>query len=108
MNDSQNRAAALTKNAPRSSIEAVRAVFGESPRNVLLPAKLGADTLDWVDAIFHAIEVLNEKGGGEMHIKRLSKLGRYVSNDIAEAVGCEYEEMLAKVEAAEAAEGGAA
>lgn len=108
MNDSQNRAAALTKDAHRSSpLQTARAVLGQHPRDVAMYIGMGTETLDWLESIFSAIEMLHEKGGGEVHIKHLDGLGKYVAGDIAELIGSEQEKILASIEAAKAQEEGA-
>lgn len=107
MNDSQNRAASLTKNAPHSSpMQAARAVLGQSPRDVAMYIGMGTETLDWLESIFSAIEMLHEKGGGEVHIKRLAGIGKFVAGDIAELIGSEQEKIIASIEAAKAREEG--
>lgn len=101
------RAQTITLPTP-SPIEAAKTVLGRHPKDALIFVELGADTLDWLEAVFHAIEVLHEKGGGEIHIKRLAGLGRYVSSDMSNHIGAEHEKMAEAIEAAEAQEGGAA
>lgn len=109
MNDSQNRAAALTKDASRSSpMQTARAVLGQPACDVVMYIGMGTETLDWLESIFSAIELLHEKGGGEVHIKRLAGIGRFVAGDIAELIGSEQEKILASIEAAKAQEEGAA
>lgn len=108
MNDSQNRAASLTKNAPCSSpMQTARAVLGQPPRDVAMYIGMGTETLDWLESIFSAIEMLHEKGGGEVHIKRLAGIGKFVAGDIAELIGSEQEKILASIEAAKTQEEGA-
>ena len=109
MNDSQNRTAALTKDAACSSpLQTARAVLGQPARDVVMYIGMGTETLDWLESIFSAIEMLHEKGGGEVHIKRLAGIGRFVAGDIAELIGSEQEKILASIEAAKAQEEGAA
>lgn len=84
-----------------SPIEAAKTVLGRHPKDALIFVELGADTLDWLEAVFHAIEVLHEKGGGEIHIKRLAGLGRYITSDIGNLIGAEHDKMAEAVEAAE-------
>lgn len=107
MNDSQKRAAALTNNAPRSSIAEARAVLGQAPRDVAMYLSISTESLDWLGSIFSAIEMLHKSGGGEVHIKRLAGLGKYVADDIGNLIGCEHEKVIASIEEAEAQEGGA-
>lgn len=98
-----SRAQTITLPTP-SPIEAAKTVLGRHPKDALIFVELGADTLDWLEAVFHAIEVLHEKGGGEIHIKRLAGLGRYVSSDISNHIGAEHDKMAEAIEAAEAGE----
>lgn len=91
-----------------SPIEATRAVLGQSPRDVAMYLSIGTESLDWLGSIFSAIEMLHKTGGGEIHIKHLAGLGKYVADDIGEIIGCEHEKIIASIEAAEAHEGGAA
>ena len=102
-----SRAQTITLPSP-SPIEAAKTVLGRHPKDAILYAEIGHETLDWLEAVFHAIEVLHEKGGGEIHIKRLAGLGRYVSSDMSNHIGAEHEKMAEAIEAAEAQEGGAA
>ena len=97
------RARAIPQAIP-TPIEAAKAVLGRHPKDAILYAELGHETLDWLEAVFHAIEVLHEKGGGEIHIKRLASLGRYVSSDISNHIGAEHDKMAEAIEAAEAGE----
>lgn len=91
-----------------SPLKAAESVFGDSPKNVIFPMKVGADAMDWLEAIFRAIEALHDQGGGTVMIKRLASLGAYVASDMAESIlGHEYETLLGRIEAAEAKEGGA-
>ncbi len=94
------RAQTITLPTP-SPIEAAKPVLGRHPKDALIFVELGADTLDWLEAVFHAIEVLHEKGGGEIHIKRLAGLGRYITSDIGNLIGAEHDKMAEAVEAAE-------
>lgn len=94
------RAQSITLPTP-SPIEAAKTALGRHPKDALVFVELGADTLDWLESVFHAIEVLHEKGGGEIHIKRLAGLGRYISSDIGNHIGAEHEKMAEAVEAAE-------
>ena len=105
--------ATVTTRAPRaqsttppvpSPIEAAKAVLGRHPKDAILYTEIGSDTMGWLQAVFHAIEVLHEKGGGEIHIKRLAGLGRYVSSDISNHIGAEHDKMAEAIEAAEAGE----
>ncbi len=108
MNNSQKSAASLTNNAPRSSIAEARAVLGQAPRAVAMYLSISTESFDWLSSVFKAIEMLHEKGGGEIHIKRLAGLGKYVADDIGNLIGCEHEKLIASIEEAEAEEGGAA
>jgi hypothetical protein len=85
-----------------------RTVFGERPRDVLLYTEMGLNALNWLGAVFHAIELLHERGGSSLEIKRLAGLGRYIADDIGDHIGLQHEAMAECIAAAEAAEGGAA
>lgn len=91
----------------QSPLQHARAVLGQSPRDVSTYLNIGEDSLDWLTSIFSAIEMYHERGGGEVHIKRLAGVGRFVASDIGELLGCANEKIIASIEAAEAAEGGA-
>ena len=57
---------------------------------------------------YHVDHIQPLARGGEIHIKRLAGLGRYVSSDMSNHIGAEHEKMAEAIEAAEAQEGGAA
>ena len=95
-----SRAQSTTTPVP-SPIEAAKTVLGRHPKDAILYAEIGADTLCWLEAVFHAIEVLHEKGGGAIHIKRLAGIGKYVASDIGNTIGHEHEIMAEAIEAAE-------
>ena len=92
--------AGRTPAASATPIETAKAVFGESPKDVLFLIETAKDTLSWLGAVLHAIEVLHERGGGEIHIKHLADMGQYVADDIGNTIDCEHEKMAAAVEAA--------
>jgi len=89
-----------------SPIEAAKAVLGRHPRDAILYAEIGSDTLDQLGALFHAIELLHEQGCSSVEIKRIASLGRYVTSDIGNLIGAERDKMAEAIEAAEAQEGG--
>jgi len=62
---------------------------------------VGATGLDWLDSVLHAIEVLNERGGGSIHIKYLAELGQYVTSDVGSLLDSEREKFLAAAKAGE-------
>ena len=96
-----------TRAPAQSPLQHARAVLGQSPRDVALYLDISQESLDWLGSIFSAIKLLHEKGGGEIHIKRLAGLGKYVADDIGNLIGCEHEKIIASIEVAEAEEGGA-
>lgn len=98
-----SRAQSTTTPIP-SPIETAKAVLGRHPKDAILYTEIGSDTMGWLQAVFHAIEVLHEKGGGEIHIKRLAGVGKYVASDIGNLIGAEHDKMAEAIEAAEAGE----
>lgn len=88
-----------------SSIDkTTKALYAQFPADVIAPIRWAEETLDQLEAVFHAIELLHEKGGQEARILRLAKLGSYVASDMSNCIGCEYEsrdEALQKALAAE-------
>lgn len=101
-------AAQSSRASAQSPLQHARAVLGQSPRDVALYLSIGTESLDWLGSIFSAIEMLHKSGGGEVHIKHLAGLGKYVADDIGNLIVCEHEKLIASIEAAEAQEGGAA
>ena len=100
---------AKTTCAPaQSPLQHARSVLGQSPRDVATYLSISTESLDWLSSVFKAIEMLHEKGGGEIHIKRLVWLGKYVADDIGNLIGCAHEDIVSAIEAAEEQEGGAA
>lgn len=98
-----------TSRAPaQSPLQTARSVLGQSPRDVATYLSISTESFDWLSSVFKAIEMLHENGGGEIHIKRLVGLGKYVADDIGNLIGCAHEEVVSAIEAAEAKEGGAA
>lgn len=97
-----------TRAPAQTPLQHARAVLGQSPRDVATYLSISTESLDWLSSVFKAIEILHEKGGGEVHIKRLVGLGKYVADDIGNLIGCAHEEVVSAIEAAEAKEGGAA
>lgn len=99
---------AKTTCAPaQSPLQHARTVLGQSPRDVATYLSISTESFDWLSSVFKAIEILHEKGGGEIHIKRLVGLGKYVADDIGNLIGCAHEDIVSAIEAAEEQEGGA-
>lgn len=96
-----------TRAPAQSPLQHARAVLGQSPRDVATYLSISTESLDWPGSIFSAIDMLHQNGGGEIHIKHLAGLGKYVADDIGNLIGCEHEKLIASIEAAEAQEGGA-
>jgi len=55
--------------------------------------RVSATSLDWLNAVLHAIEVLNGRGGGAIHIKYLAELGQYVISNIGSVLDNEREKL---------------
>ncbi|MCL1860934.1 MAG: hypothetical protein FWG52_05295 [Proteobacteria bacterium] len=89
------------------TIETFRAFFGRHPDDVISALKTGSETLDWLCSIFVAIKERCEKGDS-IHpgaIKNLVEIGLYLAGDFSNFLGCEFEELERKIEAAKALEG---
>jgi len=56
-------------------------------------------SLDWMDSVLHAIEVLNERGGGTIHIKYLADLRQYIISDVGSLLDSEREKFVAAAKA---------
>jgi len=54
---------------------------------------LGAIGLDWLGAVLHAIEVLNERGGSSSQVKSLAELGQYITSDFVDLLDNEREKL---------------
>ena len=93
-----------TKSSAASIDETTKALFGQFPADVIIPIRWGEETLDRLEAVFHAIELLHEKGGQESRILHLAKLGSYVASDMSNCIGCEYESRDGVLQKALAAE----
>ena len=89
---------------PNSPISVARTVLGQNPRDVATYLKIGSDLFDQLESVFNSIEMLNEKGGSEVHIKNLARLGKFVASDTANLLDCEREKIVASIDAAEAEE----
>ncbi|GHU35476.1 hypothetical protein AGMMS50256_30760 [Betaproteobacteria bacterium] len=88
----------------QESFQIVQDVFGEHPRDVLLPAGFAIDVLDQLHALFFAIEQLSDQDT----IKKLVGLGKFVACDSSEHIGILYEDMRASLDAFESSNGSAA
>jgi len=62
---------------------------------------VGQSSLNWLDSVLHAIEVLNERGGGSIHIKYLAELGQYITSDVGSLLDNERERFVAAAKAGE-------
>jgi len=63
---------------------------------------VGQTSLDWLDSVLHAIEVLNERGGvSTVHIKGLADLGQYIISDVGSLLDSEREKFVAAAKAGE-------
>lgn len=93
-----------TKSSAASIDETTKALFGQFPADVITPIRWAEETLDRLEAIFHVIELLHEKGGQESRILHLVKLGSYVASDMSNCIGYEYESRDEELQKALAAE----
>ena len=93
--------AKTTRTPEQSPLQHARTVLGQSPRDVSTYLNIGEEALDWLTSIFSAIEMYHESGGGEVHIKRLAGVGRFVASDISDLLGCANEKIVSSIEAAE-------
>lgn len=105
--------AQTSPSAPVSSpaptpFEAARAALGQHPRDVASYLHAGAESLAWLESVFHAIELLHERGGGEIRIRHLVGLGKYVAADMGNMLDCEHEKIVEALDAAEALQKGGA
>jgi hypothetical protein len=82
---SSNGASAPTK----SHVQIIQDVFGEPPRDVLLPAHLAVDVLDWLHALFVSIG----RSTDLEQIQSLARLGEYVAFNDGDHIGSLYEKM---------------
>jgi len=57
-------------------------------------ATLSMTTLDWLEAILHAIEHLNIESPESVHIKSLASAGQYLAMDQANAIDCVREQSI--------------
>ncbi|GHT81377.1 hypothetical protein AGMMS49960_17670 [Betaproteobacteria bacterium] len=74
-------------------VQAFRDVFGETPENVLSPTRQAIEVLEWLRAIFYAIDRLNDDDA----IRHLANVGKYIADDCGNSIGCQHEEMAGKV-----------
>jgi hypothetical protein len=93
-----------------STIETVRAFFGEHPEDVISPIGTGRDFLGYLGALFSVIARPSKPNEPAefTEIRNLAKLGQYVADDIANYLRYAFEEKSRRIKAAEAREGGAA
>lgn len=81
-----------------SPVAATRAVFGQSPLDVIAPIEIATDALDWLGAILLGIEALGEREAPDLEsIKHLTAVGRYVASTVAENIGYSHEQMEARI-----------
>ena len=61
--------------------------------NAALHLKGAADALDWLESLFHAMQVLSEAdpSQNQQHLTRLAKLGAYVAREHSDVAGYENE-----------------
>ena len=97
-------AAQTSRATAQTPLQHARTVLGQSPRDVATYLSISTESLDWLSAIFRSIEILHTNGGGEIHIKHLAGLGKYVSDDIGNLIGAQHEKIVAAIDAAEAEE----
>jgi len=96
----------MTATTPRTSAQPIPTTTAPSfEKRTLEDAAhfigVGATGLDWLDSVLHAIEVLNERGGGSIHIKYLAELGQYITSDFGGSLDSEREKFIAAANAGE-------
>jgi len=67
---------------------------------------IGQDSLNWLDAVLHAIDLLHQKelhkkGSSSVHIKYLTELGRYVITDIGNYLDGEHAKITNSIKVGE-------
>lgn len=84
--------------APKDpSVEAVKALFGDHPEDVISPIKSAAETLAQLQEIFATIkkEALIENNGHRL--KLLAEAGAYLSVDMCNYAGTQHDEYLSRL-----------
>lgn len=73
--------------------------FGLHPEDVIAPTKAAADMCHWLDEIFKTIRAEAESNGPVSHfrIKHLANAGAYLAFDYSNYLGCQHEDMAAKL-----------
>jgi len=94
----QERSVLITATPPRTSaqstpINTARSAEQRTLEDAVHVIGVGATGLDWLDSVLHAIEVLNEQGGGSIHIKYLAELGQYITSDFGGSLDSEREKF---------------
>ena len=68
--------------------------------------KISFDALAWMETILVAIEMLHEKAGSEIHVRRMIDIGEYLAIEVGETIGCEHDRLEEITKADEARKGG--
>jgi hypothetical protein len=69
--------------------QAIKNAFGESPDDVLSPARQGGEALNWLHAILYAIERMTD----EDIVRSLANAGSYLADDARNSIGAQVESM---------------
>lgn len=78
------------------SEEVFHSLVGDWPEDVIIHLDFASDTLFQLEEVFKTIG----KEANNPRIQHLAKLGAHVANDVAERVGCQYDSMLNRLQAA--------
>lgn len=93
----------VTENQTTASrqCEAVEALFGDHPEDVISPIKSAAEAFGWIEEILLTI-VRDTDGSGRstLRIKRLADAGAYLACEFSNYTGCEHERLLGRLQAA--------
>ena len=66
------------------------------------------DTLNWLGALFNAIQLTPKNHPSSYQIKYLVAMGDYIASDLSNFLDCEHEQMADCLKAAKAKEGASA
>lgn len=98
--DIQNTAECRIQNAGGEHIQALKAVFGNHPADVLSPMRNGVDVLGWLEVLFTVIKKETVDGCNILRIYKLAEMGAYVASDTSNSLDCMREDYQDKLEAA--------
>lgn len=81
--------------------EAVQALFGEHPEDVISPTKSAAEAFGWIEEILLTIVRETEDAGRRtLRIKRLADAGAYLACEFSNYTGCEHERLIGRLQEA--------